>query len=91
MTEAQAIGARIGCAIDETPEARHAVTAKLGAFKTSMLQDVQAGRPLELDAIVGVVHEMGGRLGLAVPNIGALLGLARLMARERGLYPEATA
>ena len=91
MTEAQAIGARIGCAIDETPEARHAVTTKLGAFKTSMLQDVQAGRPLELDAIVGVVHEMGGRLGLAVPNIGALLGLARLMARERGLYPEATA
>ena len=90
MVEAKAIGARIGCAIDESPEARHAVTAKLGAFKTSMLQDAQAGRPLELDAIVGVVHEMGTRLGVAVPNIGALLGLSRLMARERGLYPDAT-
>jgi 2-dehydropantoate 2-reductase len=88
MNEAKAVGARIGCVIDESPEARHAVTARLGAFKTSMLQDVDASRPLELDAIVGVVHEIGGRLGLPTPNIGALLGLARLMARTRGLYPE---
>ncbi len=87
MLEAQAIGAGVGCAIDEVPESRHAITAKLGAFKTSMLQDAQAGRTLELDAIVGVVHEMGRRLGLPTPNINALLGLARLMARTRGLYP----
>ena len=91
MVEAQAIGARIGCAIDETPEARHAVTAKMGGFRTSMLQDAQAGRQLELDAIGGVVHEIGGRLGLPVPTIGALLGLTRLMARGRGLYPDAAA
>lgn len=91
MIEANAIGARIGCAIDESPDARHAVTARLGAFKTSMLQDVEAGRPLELDAIVGVVHEIGGRLGVPMPHIGALLGLARLMARSRGLYPDAAA
>lgn len=90
MNEANAIGSRIGCAIDEAPEARHAITAKLGAFKTSMLQDVEAGRPLELDAIVSVVHEIGGRLGIPMPNIGALLGLSRLMARGRGLYPDAT-
>jgi 2-dehydropantoate 2-reductase len=89
MAEAQIIGARIGCAIAETPEARHAVTAKLGAFKTSMLQDVEAGRPLELDGIVGVVHEIGGRLGVPIPSIAGLLGLTRLMARGRGLYPEA--
>jgi 2-dehydropantoate 2-reductase len=87
MREAQAIGARLGCAIDETPQARHAVTAKLGAFKTSMLQDVEAGRPIELDAIVGVVHEIGGRLDIPVPTIAAVLGLTRLMARGRGLYP----
>lgn len=91
MVEAQAIGARIGCAIDETPKARHAVTTRLGAFKTSMLQDAEAGRPLELDAIVTVVHEIGGRLGLPTPTIAALLGLTRLMARSRGLYPDATA
>jgi 2-dehydropantoate 2-reductase len=52
-----------------------------------MLQDSLAGRPLEIDALVGAVHEIGTRLGLAMPSIGALLGLTRLMARERGLYP----
>ncbi len=91
MVEAQAIGARIGCAIDEAPEARHAVTAKIGAFKTSMLQDAQAGRQLELDAIVCVVHEIGGRLGIATPSINGLLGLTRLMAQMRGLYPDPAA
>lgn len=89
MQEAAEIGARIGCPIDQTPEDRHAVTARLGAFKTSMLQDVEANRALELDAIVGAVREIGARLGLATPNIDALLGLARLFGRVRGLYPEA--
>lgn len=88
MREAGAIGARIGCAIDETPEDRHGVTRKLGAFKTSMLQDVEAGRPIELDAIVGAVREIGQRVGVATPNIDALFGLTRLFARSRGLYPD---
>ena len=52
-----------------------------------MLQDALAGRPLEIDALVGAVHEVGARVGVETPNIGALLGLTRLMARERGLYP----
>ena len=90
MLEAQAIGARIGCAIDQTPEERHAVTRELGAFKTSMLQDAERGRPIELDAIVTVVHELGKRTGVATPNIDALLGLTRLFARSRGLYPAAS-
>ncbi|HSI58458.1 MAG TPA: 2-dehydropantoate 2-reductase [Ideonella sp.] len=90
MREAGEIGARIGCAIEQQPEDRHVITRKLGAFKTSMLQDVEAGRALELDAIVGVVQEMGQRLGVATPNIDALLGLARLFGRVHGLYPEAT-
>jgi 2-dehydropantoate 2-reductase len=89
MTEAAAVGARIGCAIDQSPEDRHAVTAKLSAFKTSMLQDVEAGRAIELDAIVGAVHEIGLRVGVDTPHISALLGLARLFARQRGLYPAA--
>jgi 2-dehydropantoate 2-reductase len=87
MQEAAAIGERIGCRIEQNPEDRHAVTRKLGAFKTSMLQDLEAGRPLELDAIVGAVHEIGLRVGVEMPSIGALLGLARLLARGRGLYP----
>ena len=89
MVEARAIGAAFGIPIDQEPEARHAVTRKLGAFKTSMLQDLEAGRPLELDAIVGAVREVGAHLQMATPNIDALLGLTRLMARQRGLYPAA--
>jgi 2-dehydropantoate 2-reductase len=89
MREAAAIGARIGCAIAQTPEDRHAVTRKLGAFKSSMQQDVEAGRAIELDAIVGVVREIAQRLHIATPNIDALLGLTRLFARAHGLYPDA--
>jgi 2-dehydropantoate 2-reductase len=73
--------------VTQSPEDRHAVTAKLGAFKTSMLQDAEAGRPLELDAIVGAVREIGQRLGQPTPNVNALFGLTRLFARTKGLYP----
>ncbi len=59
---------------------------KLGAFKTSMLQDVEAGKPVELDALVTVVRELGGLTGVATPFTDALLGLARLHAQVRGLY-----
>jgi 2-dehydropantoate 2-reductase len=86
MEEAARIGERIGCAIDETPAQRHAVTRKLGALRTSMLQDVEAGRPLEIDAIVGAAKEIGERVGVATPSIDALLGLIRLFGRTRGLY-----
>ena len=87
MEEAAQIGARIGCPINQSGEERMAVTRQLGGFKTSMLQDALAGRALELDALVAAVHEIGTRFDVAMPNIGALLGLTRLMARERGLYP----
>lgn len=87
MAEAQAIGARIGCQITERGEERNAVTRKLGAFKTSMLQDVDAGRPLEIDQLLAAPREIAGRLGVATPNLDALLGLTRLFARTRQLYP----
>ncbi len=89
MQEAAAIGARIGCPITQSPEDRHAVTARLGAFRTSMLQDVDAGRAIELDALVCAVREIGQRLGQPTPNIDALLGLTRLFGQVRGLYPQA--
>ena len=89
MAEAAAVGARIGCVIAQSPEDRHRVTRKLGAFKTSMLQDVEAGRGIELDALVTVVHEIAQRVGVHTPFINALLGLARLHARTHGLYPAA--
>jgi len=87
MGEAALVGKRISCEVSESPAERHAVTGKLGAFKTSMLQDVESGRPLELDALVGVVREMGQRVGVATPMIDALFGLTRLFGRVRGLYP----
>jgi 2-dehydropantoate 2-reductase len=85
MTEAAAIGARIGCPIEQSPEARMAVTRQLGAFKTSMLHDAEAGRTLEIDGLIGAVHEIGARVGVATRDVDALLGLVRLMARTRGL------
>jgi 2-dehydropantoate 2-reductase len=87
MHEAAAVGVAIGCKVTQTPEDRHAITRKLGAFKTSMLQDVEAGRPIELDGIVGAVCEIGRRVNVATPMTDALMGLTRLFARTHGLYP----
>ena len=86
MLEAKEIGAQLGIAIDQQPEDRHAVTRKLGAFKTSMLQDVEAGKAVELDALVTAVKELGALTQVPTPYTDALLGLARLYAKIRGLY-----
>ena len=59
MREAAAIGARIGCEVTQTPDDRHAITRKLGAFKSSMQHDVEAGRPIQLDSIVSAVQQIG--------------------------------
>ncbi|MFI6638214.1 2-dehydropantoate 2-reductase [Streptomyces sp. NPDC050504] len=83
MAEAQEIGARIGCPIAESPADRSEVTRKLGAFTPSMLQDARAGRPLELDALVGAVREIGAAVGVATPQVDTLLGLTRLAAATR--------
>lgn len=87
MAEAQAIGARIDVPIAERGEDRNAVTRKLGAFRTSMLQDAEGGRALEIDQLLSAPREIASHLGLATPSIDALLGITRLFARERGLYP----
>jgi len=86
MLEAKEIGARFGIPIDQAPNDRHAVTMKLGAMKTSMLQDVLARRAVEIDALVGAVRELGQITGVPTPFIDALLGLSRLHARTLGLY-----
>lgn len=87
MLESREIGARIGVPIDETPEDRHRVTRKLGVFTPSMLQDVRAGKAVEIDALVASVRELGQLTGVPTPFIDALLGLARVHARQLGLYP----
>jgi 2-dehydropantoate 2-reductase len=79
MAEAAAIGERIGCPIEQSGEERIAVTRKLGAFKTSMLQDLQAGKPLEIDPLLGAVREIGAQAGVPTPTVDGLLGLTRLL------------
>jgi 2-dehydropantoate 2-reductase len=86
MHEAIALARALGLDITVEPEARMAQTRKLGAIKTSMLQDVEAGRPIELDGIVGSVVEIAEHLGVPVPNIGAMFGAVRLRAAMLGLY-----
>lgn len=87
MGEARAIGDSIGCPIDQNPMDRIAVTRAVGPVRTSMLQDADAGRAIELDALVGAVVELGSLVGVATPWTQALLGLTRVAARARGLYP----
>jgi 2-dehydropantoate 2-reductase len=88
MDEAKAIGAAIGCPVEQTAEDRNVVARKLGAFKTSMLQDVEAGKPIELDALLTVVREIAQRVNVRAPHLDALLGVTRVFARVRGLYPQ---
>jgi 2-dehydropantoate 2-reductase len=83
MIEAQQIGDRIGCPIAESPSDRNNVTRRLGAFRSSMLQDADAGRELELDALVGAVREIGTIVDVRTPAVNALLGLTRLNAAVR--------
>jgi 2-dehydropantoate 2-reductase len=89
MEEAARIGAAVGCPIEASGKDRMDVTRRLGAFKTSMLQDVEAGRPLELDALLAAPREIGRGLGIDTPWMDALLGLTRLFAGSRGLCPPA--
>ena len=86
MEEAARIGQEIGIPIEQDSEERHGVTAKLGAMRTSMLQDVLARRPVEIDALVSSVRELGQITGVATPYTDVLLGLSRLHASTLGLY-----
>jgi 2-dehydropantoate 2-reductase len=85
MAEADAIGAQLGLSTGMAAPERVAVTRKLGAFKTSMLQDMEAGRPLEIEPILGVFPELGRKLGVPTPLCDAVLGLLRQRAANSGL------
>jgi 2-dehydropantoate 2-reductase len=85
MAELAAIGAAVGCPISESGEDRTKVTERLGAFKTSMLQDVEAGRPIELEALLGAPREIAARYAIATPALDRLYNVTRLMAESLGL------
>jgi 2-dehydropantoate 2-reductase len=83
--ELAGVGAAIGCPISESGEDRMEVTARLGAFKTSMLQDVEALRPIELEALLGAPREIARRRGVPTPALDRLYGVTKLMAQSLGL------
>ena len=87
MTETETIAHRLGMEIPITIDQRIAGAGKVGEHKTSMLQDIEAGRPLELDAIVGAVLELGERLGIATPYTRAVYACTRLLEKQRGAGP----
>jgi 2-dehydropantoate 2-reductase len=85
MDELAAVGAAIACPISESAEDRMAVTARLGAFKSSMLQDVEAGRAIELEALLGAPREIARRANVATPQLDRLYAMTRLMGENLGL------
>lgn len=85
MLEAQSIAESLGVKFPVDVDRRIDGGAAVGAHRTSMLQDLEAGRPLEIDALVGSVQELGRLTGIATPTIDAVLALIRLRARSAGL------
>lgn len=86
MREFMTLGETLGFTFASSIEERIATTRRLGHIKTSMLQDVEAGRPIELDAIVGAVVEIAEKLALPIPTIDAVFGLVRQRGATLGLY-----
>jgi 2-dehydropantoate 2-reductase len=83
MREVAAVAAAVGAPSGMDIEKRFAINAELGAFRTSMLQDYEAGRALELGGLVDAVVEIGSRLGVPTPMTEALGALARRAAAVR--------
>lgn len=86
MLEAREIGERLGVDFRVDVERRINGAGKVGAHKTSMLQDLEAGRPMEIDALISAVQEMGRMLGVATPTIDIVLALVKQRAQNAGLY-----
>lgn len=82
MAEARAVGEKLGAVYDITPDERLAQAGRVGPHKTSMLQDVEAGRALEIDALVGSVVELGKLAGVPTPTIATLYRAAKLLDRN---------
>jgi 2-dehydropantoate 2-reductase len=83
MVETEAVAAKLGIELPISIEQRMAGAEKVGAHKTSMLQDLEAGRPLELEPIVGATVELGERLGVAMPATGVVYACARILDLKR--------
>jgi len=86
MLEAQAVGERLGVRFAIDVEKRIDGAAEVGAHKTSMLQDLERGRPMEIDALLGVVVELAELVGVEAPTCRTVLALVRARGRAAGCY-----
>jgi 2-dehydropantoate 2-reductase len=86
MTEAQGVAEALGVKFAISLEKRIDGAAEVGVHKTSMLQDLERGRPMEIDALLGAVVELGGLVGQTMPTCEVILALVRQRARESGCY-----
>jgi 2-dehydropantoate 2-reductase len=82
MAETEAVAAELNIELPISIDQRMAGAEKVGAHKTSMLQDFEAGRPLEIEAIVGAVVELGQRLGVAMPATSAVYACAKMLDQK---------
>jgi 2-dehydropantoate 2-reductase len=87
MREVLAIGRAVGVDADIDPEARIDMARALGKFKTSMLQDMEAGKPLEIDGLLAGTLEIARKAGVKAPYTEALFGLIKARAQATGQYP----
>jgi 2-dehydropantoate 2-reductase len=87
MVEAQAVGEKLGVRFAMNVDARIKAAEEVGAHRTSMLQDLEKGRPMEIDALVGVVSELGRLVAIPTPTIDTVYHLVVRRAREAGCYP----
>ena len=81
MTEAKAVGERLGAGFRVPMERRISGAEAVGKHKTSMLQDVEAGKPLEIDGMLGAVVELAEVTGVEVPTLRALYATVSLLDR----------
>ncbi len=87
MLEAQAIGEKLGVRFPIGVDKRIEGAGKVGEHKTSMLQDLERGRPMEIDALVTAVQELGRLTGQPTPAIDLVFSMVRRLAIEHGCYP----
>ena len=79
MTEVSAVATRLGITLPVSIEQRIAGAEAVGEHKTSMLQDLELGRPMELDCIAGALVELGTKLEIPMPNLKAVYALTKLL------------
>ena len=88
MEETQAVGEALGVKFNTNILERIEGTRRVSEHKTSILQDLEAGRPMEVDGITGAVVELGRLLNVETPMIDLIYALMRRRAKEQGLYPQ---